>query len=388
MSDPVEASALRTTALHSFHRAHHAKLVPFAGWEMPLYFSGILNEHTAVRTGVGMFDVGHMGILTVEGRSAAGLLSRRTTANIERLVPGQCRYTFWLDHDGEIVDDLVISRLDDAKALEHRFLVVPNAGRAEEIEQLLREHRAPDTLIGRHNDRATILAVQGPRSRELLHSELGVELADLAPFHGKFVPAAKGSVAAAPWGGRIPEDLSSRLFVSRTGYTGELGFELFLDREQAPAIAERLERAGVVPCGLGARDTLRMEKGFLLSGQDFQRDRSPLQAGQERFVDFDHPFVGRPALEAERARGVAVRWSGLSVSAPGAIPRHGTPVRDDRGEIAAVTSGGLSPTLGHGIALAYLPAALSAPGTTLSLQLPRGAVPAEVVRLPFVRAAR
>jgi glycine cleavage system T protein (aminomethyltransferase) len=389
MSDAPPAADLRRTPLHPFHVAHHARLVPFNGWEMPLYFTGILEEHRAVRESVGFFDVGHMGIVTVAGEHAPDLLSRRTTANAGRITPGQCRYTFLTEFSGAILDDLLLTRLDagDPHALE--FLVVPNAGRAAKVVELLTEHRRPDTTVAVHNDAVTILAVQGPRSRTLLEQVFGWQLGALKFYHGRFFPATSAGPGPPDGtvGGRFPEEIGRSIFVSRTGYTGELGYELFVPGPVAVALADRLTGAGAVPCGLGARDTLRLEKGYLLSGQEFNRDRTPLEAAQERFVELDHPFVGRDALEAQAKEGVKVRLAGLVVDEPGAIPRHGTPIRSGSDVVATVTSGGLSPTLNHGIALAFLPRPLDAVGTELSLDLRGRSVPARVVPLPFLAAA-
>ncbi len=385
---PPRAAPLRRTALYEFHRRHGGHLVPFNGWEMPLYYASILAEHRAVRSGVGLFDVSHMGLLTVEGAHAATLLTRRTTANIDVETPTRAHYTFLLESTGAIVDDLLISRIDAGNELARSFLVVPNAGRADEIEEILRQHRLPDTTITRWNPRLALLAVQGPRSREVLESTFGWSLGELAFYHGRRFPLDGPGERAGSAGLAVPADLERGAFVNRTGYTGELGFELLVRAEVADALAERLVGAGVVPAGLGARDSLRLEKGYLLSGQDFHRDRTPIEAGQERFVQFDHVFVGRPPLEKQLADGPAIHLAGLEVTEPGAIPRHGTPIRSDGSPVAEVTSGGLSPDLGHGIALAYLPRALTAVGTALALEIRGREVPARVVPLPFVKAAR
>jgi aminomethyltransferase len=390
---PAEGAAtaeLRRTPLAEWHRARGARLVPFSSWEMPLYFTSILEEHEAVRTGAGLFDVSHMGILTVEGASAATLLARRTTANATRLEPGQCRYTFWLDSTGPILDDLLLTRIDPGTHGPPAFLVVPNAARADRIEELLLQHRKPDTEVRRHNGDVAILAVQGPRSRDLLESVFGWSLSGLKSYTARRFPLS-GESDAAPTGAlgvEIPAGLAASAYVSRTGYTGELGYELFVSAARAPALADRLESAGALPCGLGARDTLRLEKGYLLSGQDFARDRTPLEAGQERFVDWDHAFVGRDALEKQRVEGAPLRLAGLVVDTPGAIPRHGTPVRHGGSPVSTVTSGGLSPTLKRGIALAYLPRPLFDPGTEVELDLRGRFVPARVQPLPFVSGAR
>ena len=389
MSDMPPGTPLRRTALHPYHVAHHARLVPVNGWEMPLYFTGILEEHRAVRESVGFFDVGHMGIVTVSGEHAPALLSRRTTANAARIAPGQCRYTFLTEFSGAILDDLLLTRLDagDPHALE--FLVVPNAGRAAKVVELLTEHRRPDTTVAVHNDAVTILAVQGPRSRALLEQVFGWQLGGLKFYHGRFFPATPADPGPADGtiGGQFPEAIGRSIFVSRTGYTGELGYELFVPGSVAVALADRLTAAGAVPCGLGARDTHRLEKGYLLTGQEFNRDRTPHEAAQDRFVELDHPFVGRDVLEAQAKDGVKVRLAGLVVDEPGAIPRHGTPPRSGPDVVATATRDGLAPTLNHGIALAFLPRPLDTVGTELTVDLRGRSVPARVVPLPFLAAA-
>ncbi len=377
---------LKKTPLIEFHRRHGAHLVPFAGWEMPLYYTSILAEHKAVREAVGLFDVSHMGLLTANGGRAAELLGRRTTANVPTLVPGQARYTFLLESGGKIVDDLLITRLDDGTELTRSFFVVPNASRAHEVEEILRQHRAPDTEVDHWNGRAALLAVQGPLSRSLLERTFGWELGDLPFYHARFYPTPGGTQPKTrALGPRIPAALDGAILVSRTGYTGELGYEILVRADRAAATAERLVTGGAVPTGLGARDSLRLEKGFLLSGQDFHRDRSPIEAGQERFVDFEHVFVGRPALEKERAEGTAERLAGIEVTTEGAIPRHGTTIRAPGGATVTATSGGISPGLGHGIALAYLPRDFTAPGTEVTLEIRGRPVPGRVVTLPFVK---
>lgn len=375
---------LRTTPLAGFHVRHGAHLVPFAGWEMPLYYTSILTEHHAVREGVGLFDVSHMGVLSLSGDHAAELLARRTTANVPHFSPGQVRYTFFLETTGGIVDDLLISRLDDGTSLARDYLAVPNAARADEVEEILRQHRLPDTTLVRWNGKTALLAVQGPRSRELLERTFGWDLSGLGFYRIAWFPAAPGTGDPKGRLGLSPaQGLGGFHLVSRTGYTGERGYEIVLRAEEADAVADRLVSGGALPCGLAARDTLRLEQGYLLSGQEFHRDHTPLEAGQDRFVEFDHEFVGRAALEKQRADGPAVRLVGLEVQTPGAIPRHGTPVRIGDTAVGTATSGGLSPTLHHGIALAYLPRDRSAPGTEVSLSIRGRDVPARVVPLPF-----
>ncbi|MCI4350368.1 MAG: glycine cleavage system aminomethyltransferase GcvT [Thermoplasmata archaeon] len=380
---------IQRTRLHPFHLRHGGHMVPFAGWEMPLYYRGILAEHAAVRTNVGLFDVSHMGIVTVDGTSAAGLLARRTTANIAALAPGQCRYAFWLSEDGKIVDDLLVTRVDDGAVPERRHIVVPNASRSTRFVELLRQHRRPDTTVTYRNGAVAILAVQGPGSRALLEAAFGWSLGSLDFYTARWFPrkSDKTPPSTGVLGPAIPAELERAVWVSRTGYTGELGYELFVAGDNAVDLAENLVGAGAVPCGLGARDTLRLEKGYLLSGQDFLADRTPLEAGQDRFVDFDHPFVGREALEKQQKDGLPQKLVGLTVLEEGVLPRHGTPLVRDGQPVGVVTSGGLSPSLHHGIALAYLAPALATPGTLVELEVRGRRVPAEVVKLPFLARA-
>ncbi|MCI4349427.1 MAG: glycine cleavage system aminomethyltransferase GcvT [Thermoplasmata archaeon] len=382
----TEAPPLLRTPLHAFHLAHRAHLVPFGGWEMPLYYESILDEHAAVRDSAGLFDVSHMGILTVRGTSATALLARRTTANVAKIAPGQVRYTFLLGMDGRIFDDLLVTRLDPGGEATPSYLVVPNAGTAPAVYDLLRQHRRPDTVVVRHNGAIAILAVQGPKAPEILESQFGWRISEIPFYRSRLLgarPSTEGPTDAATPGDLI-RDLETGVLVSRTGYTGEAGAELFVRAERAVEFADRLVAAGVRPTGLGARDSLRLEKGYLLSGVDFHLDRTPFEAAQERFVELDHPFVGRDALLAQQKAGVPARLAGLSTSEPSAIPRHGSPVLHDGKVIAAVTSGGLSPTLHHGIALAYLPAPLGTVGTALEIDLRGRKVPAVVTKLPFV----
>jgi aminomethyltransferase len=387
---PPLAAPLRRTPLYDLHLRQGALMVPFAGWEMPLHYGSIVDEHVAVRTSVGLFDVSHMGILAIGGASAPSLLSRRTTANFARLVPGQCRYTFLLDDAGRIVDDLIGTRIDTGIDQPPAFVVVPNAAKAERIFDLFREHRKPDTTVSRHNGEVAILAVQGPNSRDLLARTFGWSLDELSPYHGRFFPVAvDGRIPrTGELGSPFPAGLEDRILVSRTGYTGELGFELFVRGREATGVAERLQANGARLCGLGARDTLRLEKGYLLSGQDFARDRTPLEAGQDRFIEFDHAFVGRDALEKQRREGLPARLVGLVIEDGTSIPRHGTPVFQAAQSLGAVTSGGFSPTLHRGIALAFLPVALAAPGTAVELEIRGRRVPARVTPLPFVSARK
>lgn len=385
MSEPTPPVALRRTALHAAEAARHAHFTPFSGWEMPLYYSSILPEHKAVRSAAGVFDVSHMGKIVVSGARAAALLSRRSTADVSKLAPGQCRYAFATDFEGKIVDDLLLTRLDPGPSAAPAYLVVPNAGTAGKIDEMLRQHRKPDTTVTSYADSVSILAVQGPDSRALVERVLGVSLEGLRFYtaRGWDGPADRPTSPPTP---DLSRAWNHGLVISRTGYTGELGYELFVPSAVAPTLFDRLLDAGALACGLGARDTLRLEKGYLLSGQDFHRDRTPFEAGQEKFVDLDHPFVGREALIRQKSGGVPARLSGLRLDAPGAIPRSGAKVSANGSVIATCTSGGQSPSLGVGIALAYLPAGLGV-GASVTVEVRGHPAAAVVVPLPFYPAA-
>ncbi|MDE1819256.1 MAG: glycine cleavage system aminomethyltransferase GcvT [Euryarchaeota archaeon] len=377
-------SPILKTPLHDLHVEAGGHMVPFGGWEMPLYYTrtGILEEHKAVRERVGLFDVSHMGIVSIEGRSSAALLARRTPANALTTPSGRCRYSFFLDAEARMIDDLIFTRLDEEPE-PTSFLFVPNAGTTPRVLEVLLQHRPEGCEIVRHNGSLAIIAVQGPRSRELLENTYGWDLSMKMYTGGFFTFGEKGPR-------HFGKGFASRLrdgkeaFISRTGYTGELGFEVFVSGTRAVEIWKQLSAKGAVPCGLGARDTLRMEKGFLLSGVDFHRDRTPLEAVMDRFLDMDHPFVGREAMEKQRQGGKYTRWSGVLVDDPSTIPRHGAPILHNGAPVATVSSGCQSPTLHRGIALAYLPPELSTTGTSLEIEVRGRRCGAKVVPLPFV----
>ncbi len=382
-SVPSPAPPPQGTLLESEHVLRGGHMVDFHGWRMPLYYqsTGILAEHRAVRTSVGLFDVSHMGIITLRGETAKELLSRRLPTNAAVQKTGQCKYSFFLDTSGVIVDDAVLTRLDRGSD-PREFLLVVNASMAPRILEILMQHRPKGTDIQLWNGDFGIIAVQGPGSRDMVHTVLGAEVSSLSFYTGALFSAVNGT--PVPYEGTLSDAATENNLISRTGYTGELGYELFLPARRIAEVWNRLVEVGGVPCGLGARDTLRMEKGYLLSGTDFQRDRTPLEGGLDRFLAFDHPFVGREALEKQKKAGDYPVWTGLKVTEKGVVPRTGTPVVYAGTRIGTVTSGGLSPTLGQGIALAYLNPEYREPGRQLGLEIRGKTVPAGVVRLPFV----
>jgi aminomethyltransferase len=361
----------RRTALHEVHQARGARLIPFAGWEMPVQYSGILDEHRAVRTRAGLFDLSHMGELWVSGPEAGVGLAYALVTDPPRLAVGRAHYSMICGTDGGIIDDLIVYRLAD-----ERFLVVPNAGNAPLVAEEVQSRLAGfDATIDDASLRTSLIAVQGPAAERILTPLTDLPLATL-----KYYAILEGEVAG------IAAELA------RTGYTGEDGFELFVAWEDAPALWERLEEAGaadgLVPAGLGARDTLRLEAGMPLYGNDLDRETNPYEAGLGRVVKLDKAgdFVGRDALMPVAEEGPRKRLAALIVRGRG-IARYGYPLfLPGEGEpCGIVTSGTSSPTLGVPIAMGYLPPASVDPGTMVEVGIRDSRVPCEVVPLPFYK---
>ena len=346
----------KRTPLHDEHVAAGARLVEFAGWDMPLTYGSQVAEHHAVRTSAGVFDVSHMTVVDVAGSGALAFLLRLLAGNPGRLADvGQAMYTTLLNEAGGIVDDLIAYRLQDG------FRLVVNAATRGRVLEWLRGHAAGSVEIAERD--LAMLAVQGPNATKTFARVAGlVELESLARFH---------AVHANDW------------MVARTGYTGEDGVEVMLPNEQAPALWRELLSAGVHPAGLAARDTLRLEAGLNLYGQDMDETTSPLVANLAWTVHwrpYDRDFIGRHALEAERAAGLSWKLTGLTLAVRG-VMRRGQRVLTSAGE-GTVTSGIFSPTLGYSIALARLPAAAAGEVEVLVRDRPR---PAHIVRPPFTR---
>jgi len=321
--------------------AHDAKQTGFGGWEMPVEFDSIRTEHAAVRDSVGKFDVSHMGQITVSGPDAARLLNRLTTNDTTELSPGQGQYAGVTDEQGHLLDDTVVYRLPEES--ETAFLFIPNAGHDGEMYDRwvsYRDEWGLDATVANRTEAYAMFAVQGPDAPALVDGESPADLTDLSRF----------GVAAAPVAG-----VDS--LVARTGYTGEDGFEVLCPWDAAGTVWDAFD---CQPCGLGARDTLRMEMGFLLSGQDFhpeENPRNPYEAGIDFVVKLDTEFVGRDALEGVAAEGPEEMFTGIFLRERG-VPRKGyTVTTPDGEEIGTVTSGTMSPTLEEPIALGYLPAA-------------------------------
>ncbi|MER7926785.1 MULTISPECIES: glycine cleavage system aminomethyltransferase GcvT [unclassified Streptomyces] len=368
----------RRTALDALHRSLGATMTDFAGWDMPLRYGSERDEHLAVRTKAGLFDLSHMGEITVTGPQAAQLLDYALVGNIASVGPGRARYTMICRADGGILDDLIVYRLADTEDASSQYMVVANASNAQVVLDALTERAAGfDAVVRDDRDAYALLAVQGPESSGILASLTDADLDGL-----KYYAGLPGTVAGVP------------ALIARTGYTGEDGFELFV----SPADAEKLwlaltgagAGAGLIPCGLSCRDTLRLEAGMPLYGHELSTSLTPFDAGLGRVVKFekDGDFVGRTALEAaaERAASQPPRVLVGLVAEGRRVPRAGYPVVADGQVIGEVTSGAPSPTLGKPIAMAYVDAAHAAPGTAgVGVDIRGSHEPYEVVALPFYK---
>ena len=368
MTDQVEAT-YHETPLHDRHVALGARLIEFGGWLMPVQYSGILEEHRAVRERAGLFDLSHMGELFVEGPDSGPALAAALVSNPPALAVGRAQYSMICAEDGGIIDDLIVYRL-----AEDRFLVVANASNAHVVSDALVERLAGFKAVLDDRSLATALcAVQGPRSVDIVGPITDIDLGAL-----RYYAIAEGHVASIP------------ALVARTGYTGEDGFEIFVENARALELWDALvasgEPHGLAPVGLGARDTLRLEAGMPLYGNDLDRTTNPFEAGLGRVVKLDKPgdFVGRAALEKVARDGPTRKLIGLVMEGRG-IARHGYPVHRDARRTGAVTSGTHSPSLGRAIAMAYVAPDDAESGTILDVEIREQRVPAAVVDLPFYR---
>jgi aminomethyltransferase len=337
---------LRRTPLYERHAELGARLVPFAGWEMPVQYEGIREEHSAVRTHAGMFDVSHMGEVEVEGPGALAFLQRVLSNDVAKIEIGGAQYSCLCNEDGGVLDDLFTYRLGS-----DRYLIVTNsANHAGDLAWLGRWSRSFDVAVRDVADRYAMLAVQGPHARAILTSGLGLAL----PSRMRVATARIGNRPALLCG---------------TGYTGEDGVELLIDPEVAPAIWAELLDAGVVPCGLGARDTLRLEVCFHLHGSDLTPERNPIEAGLGWCCAAKPSgFIGSEAIAQARREGTAEKLVPFMIEGAG-IPRQGNPVMRGEERVGTVTSGTFSPSLEIGIGMAYLQADLAEPGREIEVDV-------------------
>jgi aminomethyltransferase len=366
----MSEAALRKTPLNTVHRALGAKMVDFGGWDMPVQYSGIIDEHNAVRTSVGLFDVSHMGEIEVRGPEAAKLVDFVSTNNAAKLKHGQAHYSGLLYEHGGFVDDILVHKVGDDD-----FFLCVNASNQDKDFEHIRSNNRFDARVDFAGDRYSQLAIQGPNARATLQKLTQVDLSAI-----KYYWFTDGEVSGTP------------ARIAHTGYTGEDGYEIYI----APAEAERIwnevmkagAEFGIKPCGLGARNTLRLESKMALYGHEIDASISPLEADLAWIVKFDKPeFMGRQALAKQKESGVTRKLVGFEMRGRG-IGRDGYEVLLDGSPAGWVTSGGPSPTLCKNIGLCYLPAEQAVPGKTIQVVIRNQPVDAVTVETPFYKRAK
>ena len=359
----TDATTLLHTPVHHLHVALGGKMVPFAGYEMPvLYPTGIMAEHQAVRTGLGVFDVSHMGEFEVTGPDRNAFVNRVTTNDVAALETGSVQYSAILNSEGTFVDDCTVYRFDD------KIMIVVNAAnRAAAWEHIVDQKGGANIRLKDISDDVGLLAVQGPKAEAAMQPLSSITLSGLGYYRVK-----SGRIAGMD------------CFISRTGYTGEDGFELYCRARDTEALWNAVTEAGAVPIGLGARDSLRLEMGYALYGQEIDATITPYEAGLGWIVKLDKgcPFTGDKALRAQKERGVVRKSVGFKLLGRG-IARPGYPVWIGGKQVDVVRSGGQSPSLGIPIGTTMLPAGSTAPGTQFEVECRGERIPAEVVRKPF-----
>ena len=363
---PHMTDQLKTVPLNDLHQKLGAKMVPFAGFMMPVRYSSDLEEHHCVRNGVGVFDVSHMGEFILKGPKALDLIQRVSANDASVLFDGKIQYSYLPNEQGGAVDDLLVYRIDE----EEYFLVV-NASNIEKDWNWIQSHNTEGVPMINVSDDLCLFAVQGPKAAEALQKLTSIQLAEMEYYTFK-----KGTFAGLP-----------DIIVSATGYTGAGGFELYIPRYAAIHVWHHIFEAGkefgIKPIGLGARDTLRLEMGYCLYGNDIDDTTSPIEAGLGWITKFTKEFIDSPLLKQQKEQGVARRLVGLELIDKG-IARHGYPVTDAAGKpIGQVTSGTMSPSLKKAIAMAYVPTELSAPGSEVYVEVRGKLLRARVVRMPF-----
>lgn len=358
---------MKRTPFFSIHQKLGAKIVPFGGYEMPVQYAGIIEEHRSVRNNVGVFDVSHMGEFFAKGVNALSFLQKITVNDVSKLVPGKAQYSAMCYENGGIVDDLLIYML-----AEQSYMIVVNAANIDKDWEWMKRHCPPDVSFENKSDETALLAIQGPKSLTTLQKLTKVDLSSIPYYH--FV---QGTLADVD------------MIISRTGYTGELGFEIYFDVKYGEKIWNTIFDAGkefgIAPIGLGARDTLRLEMGYCLYGNDIDQTTHPLEAGLGWITKLNKgEFIGKPVLEKSKAEGLKRKLVGIVLSDK-AVPRHGYPIVVGGANNGTITSGTFSPSLEKGIAMGYVTAAHSEVGSTLQVDVRGKLLAAEVVPLPFLK---
>ncbi len=361
---------MKTTALNKIHKALGAKMLPFAGFEMPIQYEGVNAEHEIVRNKVGVFDVSHMGNFFVSGKDALDFLQYITSNDVAKLKPGKIQYSCFPNEQNGIVDDLLVYQLDD-----DRYMLVVNGANLDKDWAWINKHAQNfEVKLEDLSDQYSILAVQGPDSPKLIQKLAG-DSADLENL--KYYTWTKADLAG-----------HKDILVSATGYTGEKGYEIYVKNEWVKdvwnALFEAGEEFGLKPIGLGARDTLRLEKGYCLYGNDIDDTTSPIEAGLGWITKFTKDFINSENLKKQKEQGVRRKLVGFKLKDKG-IARHGYDIVDENGQkIGYVTSGTMSPTLKEAIGMGYIPVEKAKPGSEIWIQIRKKQVPAEVVKMPFV----
>jgi len=361
-------STLRRTSLFEIHQKAGAKLVPFAGWEMPLRYEGIITEHLSVRTSVGLFDVSHMGRIWVTGPDSVDFVNFITTNNVKRLQEYQAQYSAMCNELGKTLDDLLVYRMPNS------LIMVVNAANRDDDLDWLREHQDGfDVDIEDRTEQTSLLALQGPKAQEVLTKLTTLPLDEIQYY--RFLEGPVDGVDTV---------------VSRTGYTGEDGFELLLPADASKSIWTKLMEAGqelgIKACGLGARDTLRLEMGYCLYGHELDKTITPLEAGLGWITKLRKKdnFIGREALREQESNGLKRQLIGIALLESG-FPRQGFPIMHNEEEVSKLVSGTLSLSLGFGIGTRFVSPDLSEPGTRMGIDIRGKLVPAEVRELPFYK---
>lgn len=364
-------NVLLRTPLYEVHVREGAKIVEFAGWEMPIEYSGIKNEHLTVRAEAGVFDLSHMGEIDIYGPDALEFVNSLVTNEVSNLTEGQCLYSCMCRENGGIIDDLLVYRFPNNSEGHHHFWLIVNASNCDKDYAWVEEHKKGEVTVKNISAETALVAVQGPKSQEILQKFTAADLDSLRYYHvlcGDF----KGKPAV----------------ISRTGYTGEDGFEIYIPNEQAAEVWEALREAGCLPIGLGARDTLRLEAGYSLYGHEITEDTNPINTSLGWVVKLEGgDFIGKEALRKAKAAGAETAIVGLALQGR-AIPRNGYTVHDPEGnKVGVVTSGTFSPSLGRGVCLALVKAEFRKTGAELAVAVRNRQEKALVQRLPFVKGS-
>lgn len=360
-------SSLKHTPLYSVHVELGAKIVPFAGWNMPIQYAGLMQEHLAVRKSCGIFDVSHMGEVEITGKDAESFLQNLIPNDVTKLKDESVLYSPMCYENGGVVDDLLVYRM-----AQDRYMLCINASNTDkDFQWIVENSKAFDVDVANISDRTAQLAIQGPNAEALIQKLTDVSLKDIEYYHFKI--------------GKVDQ---VECIISRTGYTGEDGFELYFDTEKAEAMFRKVMEVGkefdIEPIGLGARDTLRLEVAYPLYGNELSAESNPLEAGLGWTIKLDKDnFVGKEPLAASKEKGLEKKLVGIKLLERG-VPRSHYSVTKDGKKIGEVTSGTFSPTLGLGIALALVDKEYSKVGESLNVEIRKQSVPAEVVKLPFV----